>query len=209
VTVGPTEQLTSIEETLRASLSSVRTTFAANELAYLALTSKVELPIRDRLAWRLQEAIGQSLVVSREWRRADLAVLRHDTPLVQIEAKAMYAFDVLSKVNRAKYVSRLLADGSKMALLAPESHAFLLALITHVEGDVPLHLRKHVVKYSAGIVAAIAKHSDATTSKARDAWQNELDHLGSPWSRFTFDGGEQWGLRVEVDAYLVGPLVPA
>jgi len=33
-----------------------RVTFEPNELAYLALTSKPELPIRDRLAWQLVKA---------------------------------------------------------------------------------------------------------------------------------------------------------
>ena len=43
--------------------------FSDNELAYLALTSKVEQPIRDRLAFALYGAIGEECVVSREWAK--------------------------------------------------------------------------------------------------------------------------------------------
>jgi hypothetical protein len=46
---------------VRALEASVRS-FAPNELAYLALTSKVELPIRDRLAWSLHTALPGKIV---------------------------------------------------------------------------------------------------------------------------------------------------
>ena len=62
-----------LDDSLQASAKS----FAAGELAYLALTSKVELPIRDRLAWCLHTSLPNR-VVAREWKRCDLAVLDDD-----------------------------------------------------------------------------------------------------------------------------------
>jgi hypothetical protein len=197
-----------VPHALATSLAQLGETFGQDELAYLALTSKPELPIRDRLAWHMQSSLGDSFIVSREWRRADLAVLNHDVPVLQVEAKAMYAFDVLSNVSRLKYVSKLVADGSKMAALAPQSAAYLLALITHVHGHVPAHLRKHVVKYSGGIMAALASQGGdggQVAVKARVLWESELHSFGAAWKRFTLEGGQQWGLHVQVDAYLVGP----
>lgn len=192
-------------ETLRGTSSA----FAQDELAYLALTSKAEQPLRDRIAWNLQATLGEAYIVSREWRRADIAVLQGDVALIQVEAKALYTFDVLSAVSRAKFLARLTADGLKMAALAPDSAAFLLALITHVDGPIEPHLRKHVVKYSNGIRAALTKQggdASAVRSKARRSWEAELAQFTSPWHRFDIEGGQQWGLRVDIDAYLVGPL---
>jgi hypothetical protein len=110
---------------LEGALSSVGGAFAQNELAYLALTSKAELPVRDRVAWNLQMTLGKPFVVSREWRRADIAVLLGDVPLVQVEAKALYAFDVLSGQSRGKFLAKLTDDGLKMASLVPGGSAFL------------------------------------------------------------------------------------
>jgi hypothetical protein len=194
---------------LERALSSMSEAFAPNELAYLALTSKAELPVRDRLAWNLERALGEPHVVSREWRRADIAVLRGDAPLVQVEAKAMYAFDVLSAKSRAKFSAKLVADGQKMAALAPRSSAFLLALITHIDGSIQPHLRRHVVKYSSGIQSALAREGGdaaAVRIRARQTWEAELAQFTSPWRRFEIDGGNHWGLGVAVDAYLIGPL---
>lgn len=197
-----------IADAMAATLSEAESSFEANELAYLALTSKVELPIRDRVAWHLQLALGNDYVVSREWRRADIAVLRQNVPLVQVEAKAMYAFDLLSAISRAKYLAKLTSDGRKMASLAPGCDAYLLALVTHVDGSIATHLRQHVVKYSSGIRGALSRQGSAAVvlSKSRELWEADLAKFTTAPMRFTLDGGVMWDMSVHVDAYLVGPL---
>jgi hypothetical protein len=196
---------------LAMTLASLSSDFAENELAYLALTSKAELPVRDRIAWRLQQELSDSYVVAREWRRADIAVLAGETPILQVEAKAMYAFDVLSAKSRAKYLAKLTADGLRMAALAPGSAPYLLALITHIDGSVAPHLTRHVVKYSGGVIAALAKEgtAEAVGTKARQLWEADLARFTSPSTRFSVAAGTIWGLTVELDAYLVGPLSKA
>jgi hypothetical protein len=193
---------------LAMTLASLSSDFAENELAYLALTSKAELPVRDRIAWRLQHELSDSYVVAREWRRADIAVLAGETPVLQVEAKAMYAFDILSAKSRAKYLAKLTADGLKMAAVAPDSAAYLLALVTHVDGSIAPHLRRHVVKYSGGILASLRREvtADAVGIRARQLWEADLAGFTAPSTRFNIAGGTMWGLKVELDAYLVGPL---
>ena len=70
--------------------------FVENELAYLALTSKVEKPIVDRLAFRLHRdygddrvAVAREFTVRKEIQRVDLAVVVEKTPHLLLEAKAM------------------------------------------------------------------------------------------------------------------------
>lgn len=74
---------------------------AADELAFLALTSKIELPIRDRLAYTLFRRLPE-LLVTREWRPVDLAVLSPDgkTPVLLLEAKALYTFNFVTMTER-------------------------------------------------------------------------------------------------------------
>jgi len=82
-------------EELAEWLEAAAASFAPGELAYLALTSKIERPLQDRLAWLLHTR-PPALVVSREWRATDIAILSAgaESPLVLLEAKAMYSFDV-------------------------------------------------------------------------------------------------------------------
>jgi hypothetical protein len=196
-----------IRAAMSTSLSGVAASFDPDELAYLAVTSKVELPLRDRLAWLLHQELSPELIVAREWRRADLAVLRGPEALAQVEAKAMYSFDVLSDVGRQAYVQKLLSDAAKMHALAPGSDTYLLALVTDVAGDIPVVLRKHVIKYSAGIRKAALSAGDAgPVSSARTKWLAELATFTADVQHESLAGGSVWGLDVTVDAFLVGPL---
>lgn len=45
--------------------------FAENELAFLGATSRIDLPIRDKVAFQLHKQYGNDFLVSREWRRFD------------------------------------------------------------------------------------------------------------------------------------------
>ena len=95
------------KDVLLQGLADAGTSFEQGELAYLAVTSKVELPVRDRFAWELHRRLeDRSLLVAREWRRADLAVVREGDALVVIESTALYAFDVLREPGLHKYRRR-------------------------------------------------------------------------------------------------------
>lgn len=63
-------------QVLLDGLTAAAASFDPGELPYLALTSKAEHVVRDRLAWALSTG---GYRVAREWRaRGDLAVLDDD-----------------------------------------------------------------------------------------------------------------------------------
>jgi hypothetical protein len=196
---------------LRTSVDALAHAFRPGELAYLAATSKAELPIRDRLAWLLHGALGDDFVVSREWRRADLAVLVNDVVIAQIEAKALYTFDILKEVRagwpQTGYLGRLKHDAEKMTALA-QSDRWLLSLITDVRGFIPQHLARHVVKYSSGITTAILVPGEELRDSTQHLWVEALNRaFGCECTTsLRVDGGSIWDLDVSVDICLTGPL---
>ena len=125
------------KDVLLQVLEDAGTSFERGELAYLAVTSKVEFPVRDRFAWELHRRLeDRSLLVAREWRRADLAVVREGDALVVIEGTALYAFDVLREPGLHKYRAKVTGDLAKAAALAPHADAYALVLCTHVLGEI-------------------------------------------------------------------------
>ena len=142
---------------LLAALSDARSFFATDELAYLALTSKIELPFRDRLAFRLHKdfAAHEEVVVSREWDRVDLAVLRGAQPKVLIELKAMYSFDMQGKGAPTNFPKLVAKDVEKLQNISARYSAeppaiFTLLLVTHPH-SAPLAGLDRVIKYASGI----------------------------------------------------------
>jgi hypothetical protein len=105
-------------EDLKNALAHIGDSFEENELAYLALTSKAELPIRDRLAFNLHKRFWKDeIVVTREWQRTDLALLKNNEPLLICELKAGYTFD--SIYNYKQYLRLIQIGFAKSKKKAP------------------------------------------------------------------------------------------
>lgn len=106
-----------------------------DHLAWLTLTSKPELAVRDAFGGLLHRSLAPSAIVAREWHHTDLAVLGTDgRPLMLIEGKALYGFDVLNPTTRAKYVELVRKDLEKAAVVA-QGQPDVLVLATVLVGS--------------------------------------------------------------------------
>jgi hypothetical protein len=197
---------------LHSELAHIDEHFAPDELAFLALTSKVELPIRDRLAYGLFRRLP-AYRVAREWKRVDLAVLSGDAvpvPLMLLEAKALYTFDLVGNdAWVARYPAKVEQDVEKlrtMQSVTSDTEFFALVLATHPTGAIGSGLRQ-VAKYSSGIAKAINARGDAAAvaDEARRYVQSRLKDFG-PIHAGAIEGGEAYGVRVEIHYSLLGPI---
>ena len=137
--------------------------FGKDELAFLALTTKIELPLRDRLAYVLHKKLSkQNFIVSREWYRVDLAILKDNKPKVLVELKAMYTFDAVNENGYYKSAIVYLKDDMnrrRQSLADKDTNIFGILLATHPKKRIPSKLRG-VVKYQQGINGAFKKFSN-------------------------------------------------
>lgn len=99
------------------SISELENELYEHELAYLAMTSKVELPLRDKLAYILHKNVAANFFVAREWDRIDVAILdSHYTPHCLIEFKATNTQNGYGGIDRGeithikKHLKSLLKD---------------------------------------------------------------------------------------------------
>ncbi len=125
--------------------------FHDDELAFLSLTSKIENPIRDALAYQLYKNINDDFLVSREWNRTDIAILKNGNPEAIIELKAMYTFDALIEKNILNYREKIDKDLIKLKRYSNENTSgFFILLATHPFSHVNSQYSK-VIKYSYDI----------------------------------------------------------
>jgi hypothetical protein len=148
-------------------------------------------------------------VVAREWRRSDLAVLNDGLPLALLEAKALYTFDVVhGMAEGSEYHRFITADLAKASGLGgADAQVFALVISTHVLTIVPPSMRG-IVKYDDGINRALATFSDPVGLRVR-ALRNVggfLESLGTT-TRHDLGRGCALGLEVELDVWLVGPVL--
>lgn len=192
------------DRALREALQNIPSEFRENELAYLATTTKVELPFRDRLAFLLHQKFNEcGLLVAREWDRVDIGIVdSNNSPHCLIELKAMYTFDALK--NLSKFTDATSADEVKARRLAePYTAVYSLLLATHLDKSVQPDFIK-VVKYSAGINNAILKHqnSDAVGSSAKNAVDENLRGRNVIDSGI-MSAGRYFGMKVDIFYWLV------
>ena len=186
------------------ALRGASESFAEDELAYLALTSKLENPLRDRMAWALQSTLAGRLV-AREWHRCDLAVLEADgTPAALVEAKAMYSFDGVSSEKMGAYRGWMVSDIAKADRLASGSAAEVYALlfVTHVEGRLNPDVPDGVVKYRRAIERAT---DPRLLASARTAIGRCVAELGIA-RHGKLGTGTALGVGVAVEYWLIGPV---
>ncbi|MHA7209602.1 hypothetical protein [Arthrobacter sp. MDT1-65] len=204
---GRTTEITA--QYLAQAPDSAAASLAPGELAYLALTSKVELPLRDRLAWSLSTKLPD-LVVAREWKRTDLAILDSSaTPMVLVEAKALYTFDIANpeRANVRKYTGMVESDLAKAyrLLAGRPGSVFALVLVAHPI-DAPPTCLDEVNKYRRDIHSALNKApQEEVRANARATVSSALEPIG-PTVHGSLAGGTAFGVRVDVDYSIVGPV---
>lgn len=193
------------------SLNAVGASFDRDELAYLAATSKVEQPVRDRLAWILQQRVPR---VGREYwlrpRRVDL-VLADDggEPVALVELKSMYSFDGL-KDGGEEYVELVRSDMDRLGSLdvdvAPSAERYGVLLATYLGAEVPKESRPFI-KYwrqsnrflnADGLGFRTAANAAVRAGLRTIAEEVDLVRLGE---------GTYLDIPVIVDAWLIGPVV--
>lgn len=180
--------------------------FYNNELAYLALTSKVERPIVDKLAFCLHRNYAE-FDVAREWtkpneiQRVDLAVLAHNSPRLLLEAKAMYGFDMFSSVsNKRKYRCRVKKDVKKLMNFRPNYVVERTAMILLTDTNCCINDKfSQVVKYLGKL-----KGPAISFDKLKCAVENNFEHL-PVYSNGSISAGKAFCVDVTVHYWLFGP----
>ncbi len=197
-------------QTLEAGLVEVSRAFDPGELAYLALTSKPEGAIRDRLAWALY-LDGRR--VAREWReRCDLAVLDDDgEPLALIEFKATYSHSTswgwkpaLREISerlgaRTAFEAMLRADAEKALRLCGDGEGYLFLAVMHRHDPVQAAMRELIAEGNRPIADRAAAERDLLSY---------LSPLGDVGQRIELGAGEAFGIPMAVNDWLCGPLAP-
>ena len=195
--------------TLAEHLGGLQDGFQPNELAYLALTQKVEHTIRDALAFSLYRELGDTRgFVCREWTRFDLAVASRGLPSLLLEAKAVYTFDICKPGAQHDYPAAIEADIAKaIACLrtygerARQSEAFALLLATHPYGA-PDNRYNDTVKYLSGVRSGVIRGVTV-----EDAHREVIRRMSNPpiAAHGVIEGGEAFGVKVGVAYWLLGP----
>jgi hypothetical protein len=209
----------SFRENLISILQNLDQYYHPNELAYLALTSKAETTIRDKVAFQLYSHVDpKAYQISREWKKVDLAIVNNSIPQTLIEFKAMYTFDCKT-YRRFTYGDLVIKDLIKAQNLSNDiTEIFGILISTHINSSVP-HQLNGIIKYINDInddirlntIASFTRgnqkcNKDYMIEKANKVvitYFNDKDiHIESGF----INVGEVYNIPVSIHYYLIGPV---
>ncbi|MEM6415188.1 MAG: hypothetical protein AAF720_11110 [Pseudomonadota bacterium] len=160
----------------KKEINELAYSFEENELANYALTTNVELPIRDRLAHRLNQrfAIENSMcehIAVREWYRRDLVLMHLPSKVVSagFELKAGYTYDPLKKTPRqyARFASDDLTKAKKKFEEKQPNYdcpVYNVLFLTH-SSEIPANIPPGIITYATQINGCVKRYGSADRVK--------------------------------------------
>ncbi|WP_455537809.1 hypothetical protein [Terrisporobacter sp.] len=194
------EMIKSIEESINL--------FGEDELAYLSLTSKNELVIRDKIAYKLYLDL-KDLVIAREYSprgissRIDLAVLDDNKLKDIIDLKSMYTFDGVDGLE--KFIDSVNKDFKKnQGLVNSEINQWSIIIATHPK-QVPSKCYKDYIKYYSSIKRYINQVDkpdyliDIMDLKIRNSFESDKYDV----EHYVANVGKAFGIDVDICFWVI------
>jgi len=183
-------------------------TFDENELAYLAITSKIEIPLRDNIAFHLQNNHSNK-IVCREWtspetrKRADIAIMNINGEVeCIIEFKAHSdMFDVTQWASEKNMGN----DIKKSLLISNNPEVYFVLFINYITQLPTLPHHNNIIKYKGSIQRAIKLGYNRDTIIGE--WDEALGNNGfeKKYEKVEIDGGSYYDSDVFVISLIHGP----
>lgn len=188
----------SLVETIKESMNS----FRENELAYLSMTGKNELLIRDRIAYELYSKYS-NYIISREYNpsgvksRIDLAILENGKIKDIIELKSVYTFDSADMRNYINAINKDFNKNSELVIDGVNQYEIIIA--THIK-EVPNEEFKDCVKYYRLIKKYLnnIEYSNILVEDLDYIIKKEFSEEKYEIRKFKVTAGQSFGVNVDV-----------
>lgn len=195
---------------------NIASNFQVDELAYLALTSKIELPLRDRIAFELHKKFSDTHLICREWKskenksskRIDITIIDKSNfkPVCLIELKAQ------SVVRYEKeFTKHLINDLIKIRNLSKDDNVELYYIYFNnsINSENEFEEKyQNSVKYISSINKSI-KGKNCFTNNCITIWNKHLSlaNLRKDKSKhLSIDAGKYYNRNIFIETFVFGPV---
>ena len=198
------------EQIIEDSIKNITKTYGKDELAFLAMQGKIELQLRDKIAWYLEQNMSTNCCVNccvkREYniqgngrQKCDLAILDKGNmqPVCLIEFKAHSA-----ATFEKGYINKCEDDIDKMQSIAkgitPDPEIYYIFFQTEHQGTLPKD--NGLIAYY-GIIKNALKN-EFGVNDIHKQWDDNYRNIGTI-NKITIAAGEYYGLKVDIHTMIL------
>lgn len=176
---------------------------SGEQIAFYGLTSKSEAHYRDAIAFHLYRRFSSKYLISREWKKCDLAILDKNThkPLLLLELKVCYNVDLYKPSTIKEYVDSVKKDLRKSKDLSDKgTEIYSIVFIFSPEQLIPKNLYP-IVKYANSINSGLRKMDYKTLKTIGETnLKNEFQNIEFNFVR----RGNVYGINCNLEYCIIG-----
>jgi len=203
-----------ISDVIWNEIVRLRRLFGKDELAYLALTRKVEEPLRDRLAWGIHQKLRGKYFVARDYKHEghgeeiDIGILKKTPAKPAVSLIQMGACSIITQVGR--YPDKLIDDFHIMKNFSntrPELYFIMIANLPLK--SIPRKYDGYIrFSHAAKIRKCFQKYEvpNKMIEVAGGKWEEYLRKFKLQFRRVRIDAGKLYEIPVELVVWMVGPM---
>jgi len=190
-------------------ISKIGNKFQPNELAYLALTSKIENPLRDKIAFEFHKRHSEKYIISREWTDKSKTKKRTDLAILDINGKieCIIEFKAHSDMKGIAQWGREMKKDIKKSLLIENVKEIYFILFGNFIKALPKNQKLDCsIKYYSGLKKAIRK--GFSKKDMINKWDNSLKKnniQSSDYKLIEIDAGKFYDVDVKIITFIHGP----
>ena len=195
------------EQIIEESIKNITNTYGFNELAFLAMQGKIELQLRDKIAWYIEQNFKENYCVKREYNtpgsgreKCDLSILDKNNdmrPVCLIEFKAHSA-----ATFEMGYIKKCTDDIAKMQDIACSTgtnpEIYYIFFQTEHQGDLPEN--NGLIAYYDIIKKALK--NNLTITDIHNQWDERYSNIGTI-KKIKIVAGEYYGLKVDIHTMIL------
>jgi hypothetical protein len=190
---------------LKSIISSIHKNYQTDELAYLSLTSKIENPLRDKIAFELQKSIGKEKIVCREWTNNRLSKSKADIAILDIYGipECIVEFKAHSSITGiGEWSNCLIKDIRKNQELYKQTEMIFVLFANFVSGIPKNQIFNHSIKYYDSITKSVNRKYSLENQK--ETWEKSLarKNIISDFTNYIIDAGSYQDNKVYINTFI-------
>lgn len=190
---------------LKNIISSIHKNYQTDELAYLSLTSKIENPLRDKIAFELQKKLGDDIIICREWTNFRKNKSKADIAILDITGKpeCIIEFKAHSSVSGiGEWSNSLIKDIQKNQKLYSQTELIFVLFANFVDEKPKNQVFNHSIKYYENIINSV--DIEYSLEKQKNAWEKSLikKNVISNLTNYILDAGKYQNIKVHINTFI-------